>query len=278
MDTLAPLFARFTLNARVFYSGLLCNSVNFDAQAGVGHLHVLRSGRLRLTEPGAPDRELNHPSLLFYPRPRPHGFLMPDAAGANLVCASIDFGAGSGNPLLDCLPDLLLVPLQDIRGVDFALGLLFDEAFGNEGGRQAAIDRLMEYLLVLLLRHAIARQLVQGGLVAALGDSRLARACLALHEKPEHDWTLEEMAETAGMSRARFAAHFRQVVGRTPLDYLTDWRIGVAQGLLRKGKSPKLVAPLVGYSNPTAFARVFERRVGQSPATWRTLQALPASP
>ena len=70
------------------------------------------------------------------------------------------------------------------------------------------------------------------------------------------------------MSRARFAVHFRETVGMTPLDYLTDWRIGVAQALLKAGKSLKLVAPAVGYMSPTAFTRVFSQRIGASPTEW----------
>lgn len=71
------------------------------------------------------------------------------------------------------------------------------------------------------------------------------------------------------MSRPRFAVHFRKVVGSTPFDYLTDWRIGTAaQAMLRKGESLKIVAPAVGYSGSTAFSRVFSDRVGLSPMQW----------
>ena len=70
------------------------------------------------------------------------------------------------------------------------------------------------------------------------------------------------------MSRARFALNFRARVGATPLDYLTDWRISVAQTLLRRGKPLKAVAPAVGYTSPVALTRVFTRRLGLSPAAW----------
>jgi AraC-like DNA-binding protein len=90
-----------------------------------------------------------------------------------------------------------------------------------------------------------------------------------MHGRPEHAWSLEELAHLAGMSRARFAVHFRRVVGATPFDYLTDWRIGIAQIMLRKGETLKLVAPSVGYASSTALTRVFSQRVGLSPAEWR---------
>jgi transcriptional regulator GlxA family with amidase domain len=121
---------------------------------------------------------------------------------------------------------------------------------------------------VLLLRVAIDQQLVKRGVLNGLGDARLSKAISAMHERPEQAWTLEELAQIAGMSRPRFAVHFREVVGATPFDYLTDWRIGVAQDLHRKSEPLKMVAPAVGYSGSTALSRVFSDRVGLSPMEW----------
>jgi AraC-like DNA-binding protein len=108
---------------------------------------------------------------------------------------------------------------------DSALALLFDEAFAQRSGREAAIDSLVEYFVVLLLRHAIDAKLIEGGVLAALADARLAKAMMAMHGRPEQAWPLAEPAQVAGMSRARFALNFRGTVGATPLDYLTDWSI-----------------------------------------------------
>ena len=268
MDLLSPLFARFSLSARVFYTGTLCGMVDFDNSQGIGILHVLRRGRLRVVQPSAPSLELTRPSLLFYRQPCPHRFEVDDSDGADLVCAFIEFGSGVGNPLLRGLPDLLMAPMTEIAGVEPTLALLFDEAFAQRSGREAAIDRLVEYFMVLLLRHTIDARLIKGGVLAALADARLAKAMTAMHERPEHPWSLGELARTAGMSRARFAVSFRHIVGTTPLDYLTDWRISVAQTLLKRGKPLKSVAPAVGYMSPVAFTRVFTKRLGVSPTVW----------
>jgi len=125
---------------------------------------------------------------------------------------------------------------------------------------------------VLLLRYAIETKAVDGSVLAALGDKRLSKALISMHARPGHPWSLEGLAIEAGMSRARFAAHFRSMTGATPLDYLTDWRLSVAQNLLRSGQSLKLIAPLVGYSSSIAFTRVFSRRVGMPPAHWLARQ------
>ena len=101
-----------------------------------------------------------------------------------------------------------------------------------------------------------------------LTDPRLSKAIECMHRHPETSWSLEKLAQRAGMSRARFAAYFREVLGMTPFDYLTNWRLRVAQTMLRKGNSLKLIASAVGYADATALTRVFTQRVGISPSEW----------
>jgi AraC-like DNA-binding protein len=267
MDRLAPLFERFSLSARMFYSGRLCGvSANLDEQAG--YLHVLRKGTLTVTHPKARKLVLDTPSILFFPRPHQHRVHGPEEEGAELVCATVEFGVGMLNPLMASFPEPFVVPLDALPELAPALDLLFSEATSELPGRQTALDRLFEYVLMLLIRSALNARLVEGGVLLGLGDERLAKAIEAMHKHPEIAWSLEQLAQCAGMSRARFAAHFREVVGMTPFDYLTNWRLGVAQTMLRKGNSLKLIASAVGYANATALTRVFTQRVGMSPSEW----------
>jgi len=130
------------------------------------------------------------------------------------------------------MPEFLCVPLADMPGVEGTMELLFDEAFADRAGREAGIDRLMEFMVVLILRHSINTKLVKIGLVAGLADNRLAKAITAMHDKPEQGWTLEELVQIAGMSRARFAASFKDAVGLLPL------RWAIQAQLLFRGCSP----------------------------------------
>lgn len=86
-----------------------------------------------------------------------------------------------------------------------------------------------------------------------------------MHERPERAWTLDDLAEIAGMSRTRFATHFRTVVGRTPIDYLTRWRMTLGRQLLASGKPVKIVAAKMGYDSAAAFSRVFAKVTGHAP-------------
>lgn len=268
-DRLSALLQRFELHARVVRSGALCGSADFDASAGVGHLHLVRRGPLLLTDPQGRRSTVDEPSVLFIPRPGAHRLDGGDSPGADVVCASIDFGGGDENPLLRGLPAFLCVPLAQLPGLDLAQQLLFSEAQDSRCGHDAVVDRLTEVLVIQLLRHAIAHRLVDGGVMAGLADVRLAKAIIALHAKPAQAWNLDGMAALAGMSRARFSAHFTRTVGVPPGDYLTGWRLGLARTLLRRGLPVKQVAADVGYASPSAFGRVFLQRVGATPTDWQ---------
>src|ERR1700740_2537922 len=268
MDRLAPFFERFSLTARMFYSGLLCGKSADKENEHAGHLHVLRKGKLKITRPAALQMVIDTPSILLFPRPRLHRLHGPEEEGAELVCATIEFGAGMLNPLIASLPEPLVLPLDALPELAPTLELLFSEAFSESPGRQAALDRLFEYLFVLLIRSAMNAHLIESGILVGLSDLRLTKAIEGMHKHPETSWSLEQLAQRAGMSRARFAAYFRRVVGMTPFDYLTNWRLGVAQTMLRKGKSLKLIASAVGYANATALTRVFTQRIGVSPSEW----------
>jgi AraC-like DNA-binding protein len=268
MDRLAPFFDRFALTARMFYSGLLCGTLDNRQSEHASHLHVLKNGTLKIRPSGARQIVLNTPSLLFYPRPRLHRLSASEQEGAELMCATVEFGAGMLNPLIASLPEPLFLPVNALPELAPAVELLFSEAFSDAPGRQPAIDRLFEYVFVLLIRSAMNRQLVDSGILMGLSNPRLASAIEAMHRQPQTSWSLEQLAQLAGMSRARFAVHFRQVVGVTPFDYLTRWRLGVAQTMLRKGSSLKVIAPAVGYTNATALTRVFTHHFGISPSEW----------
>lgn len=270
MDRLSFLLQRFSLSAGVFYAGHLCGVHAFDRDPTQGHVHLIRRGPVRLTEVPESAQLIVEPTLVFMPRPDAHRLITDESEGADVVCANVVFGAGGRNPITDSLPGVVCVPLQDLPGAEALLSLLDEEAFTPRCGRQAALDRLCELLLIRLLRHCMDQGITQGGSLAGLSDAKLSKALLAVHERPKHDWTLETMAALAGMSRARFAHHFREVLGQTPADYLASWRVSVAQGMLRSGRPLKHVAMDVGYGSTSAFARVFERKVGQLPSAWMT--------
>ncbi|WP_119153361.1 AraC family transcriptional regulator [Caldimonas tepidiphila] len=275
IDRLSGLLERFRVRAQLHHSGVLCGLSHFDACEGYGYLHVLRRGWLRVSHPGARNMprsmRFDEPTVLLYPRPFTHRFHNPPAEGSDFTCARLVFDGGARNPLARALPPLIALPLARVPGLHAALELLFAETDRVRCGQRLLADRLFEVVVLQLLRWLLDHPQEAGvhpGLITGLSDPRLARVLVAMHDAPGEPWTLERMAERAGMSRTAFANTFREVIGQTPADYLSDWRIALAQSRLREGHSIKILAEELGYANPSALSRAFTVRVGMSPRNW----------
>lgn len=275
MDALVSLLSNFSLHAGVFYTGNICGIHDFERDTERGHLHLIRSGSVQVRGVTRRRFEVTQPTLMFLPRPDQHRLVTDDGPGSDVVCATVQFGGSGVNPVTASLPDLVMVPLTQMSGVDALLDLMFEEAFHEHAGRQGVLDRLCEVLMIRLLRHCMALGLTQGGALAGLADVRLGPVLAAMHEDPQHPWDLLGMAQLAGMSRARFAVRFREVTGDTPADYLAAWRVMTAQRLLTRGAPVKQVAEDVGYGSASALSRAFVRRLGIAPGQWLRQQALP---
>lgn len=267
-DRLISLLTRFELRAHVFKTGTLRGPARFDASGGSGFLHLLRRGALDLEVTGARKRKISDSCLIFCPRPVRHRLVPTGAESPELVSAMVEFGTRMNNPLTQAVPRVLCVPLHDVGEIAGVLATLFREATETHCGRQTVLDRLAEVVVVLLLRHLMDRDVVSSGVLAGLADPRLMNAINAMHREPAYAWSLDSLAHAAGMSRARFALHFRRTVGQTPGAYLSDWRISLAQTLLRQGKPVKVAASEVGYESASALARAFRSRLRISPTDW----------
>ncbi|NII10805.1 AraC family transcriptional regulator [Oleiagrimonas sp. C23AA] len=171
----------------------------------------------------------------------------------------------------------LLSPIVHVRAADVAakrlgrlLSLLDDEATADRPGRSLALDRLLEVILVESLRHRANQvESMRPGLLAGLTDPRISRALRALHLEPSRHWTVAELAREAHMSRAGFAARFADVVGNSPIGYLSAWRMSLAKVALVSSKQPMIeVANVAGYGSVSAFSTAFKRATGISPTAY----------
>lgn len=275
IDRLSGILERFRVRAELHHSGALCGLNHFDAREGHGYLHVLRDGELKLSHPrarGIPRAmHFKEPTLLLYPRPLTHRFHNPPEEGSQFTCARLHFDGGPENPLARALPPLIAVPLARVPGLELSLELLFSETDRVRCGQRLLADRLFEVVVLQLLRWLLDHPQEAGvnpGLITGLSEPRLARALVAMHDHPGEPWTLARMAQRAGMSRTAFANAFRETLGQTPADYLTGWRIALAQSRMCEGRPIKTLAEELGYANPSALSRAFAAKVGLSPRAW----------
>lgn len=268
MDKISSLVGRYSFHARVFFNGVFCKANAFPENRSAGQLHLVREGPVVFRQEDDEPLRVDAPAMVFYPRGTAHTLEIPAGAHATLLCAHISFDDGGANPLVRALPSCLHLPLADMPALAHTLELLFAEAAAESQGRDVILDRLCDVLMIQVLRHQFETGSLSVGLLAGLADRQLAPALGAIHARPHEPWQLESLAREACMSRARFTEHFRNVVGVPPGEYLTRWRIGVAQNLLRKGMPVKVVSSQAGYTSAPAFTRAFTALVGASPRQW----------
>lgn len=201
-------------------------------------------------------------------------------ARTKLICGYLACDHRLAQMLLAGLPPLLRV---NVRGSAAGLWLeasvryALSEARSPRPGGEGVLAKLAEVLFIEVLRLYMNEQ-GEGrtGWLAGVGDRVVGAALNAMHRRPAFAWTLEELAREAGASRSVLAERFQQLVGSSPMQYLTQWRMLMAANLLSRSSAPlSRIAEDVGYQTDTAFSRAFRREYGAPPATWRRQQVQP---
>jgi AraC-like DNA-binding protein len=137
-------------------------------------------------------------------------------------------------------------------------------------GGEIIAQQLATMLLVQALRLHLNDASRPGvGWLFALADRQMSAAMTAMHAEPGRRWTIESLAERAAMSRSAFALKFKRIVGASPMDYLTRWRmILAADKLVNTGEPISRLAPALGYESESAFSTAFKRVMGVAPRSY----------
>lgn len=268
-DKLSDVLNQLSISAGVFYTGTMCGHSSFDEPgARYGHMHVLKQGEISLLQGERTICRIDEPSLIFFPRATSHRLVTQNGSNAELVCATVEFGAGGNNPLANAFPDYVSLSLSRCPNVKHATQWLFDEAFEQQVARQPMLDRLAEIIVIELLRVVVREKTASQGLLNGIVHPQLGKLLQRLHLHPENEWNLDSMAAASNMSRSKFASTFKATMGQTPADYLLDWRVSLAQVYLDKGQAVNWVANKVGYDSSSTLARAFKKKTGESPSAW----------
>jgi len=255
-----------------------------------GELTALSAGDLALFPSGSPHALVDSPDTLPISEDevrrvgRPHSrcgvgceriHVGGEGAQSTLICGRLKFDSPESHPLLAVLPKLIVVRGENGQAapwLDQTLRLISVESTSEAPGAQIALDRLMDLLFIYTVRAWLS-QVPAGdaGWLGALRDSRIGGVLQRIHAEPAASWTVESLARTSGMSRSGFAARFSDLVGESPLRYVTSWRMRLAAKLLldQSDSSVADIASQVGYESEPAFGVVFKRHFESPPARWR---------
>ncbi|MEP0357426.1 AraC family transcriptional regulator [Paraglaciecola sp.] len=200
----------------------------------------------------------------------------------SMICGVLLFQHPLAIKLLGILPSHIIIRNSEHSAsntIENITNMLDLETNAIGIGTEGVISRLADIMVITAMRqHMLGLSGDKLTFLGALEDDRIGNALKLIHDKPDHHWSLDELATNVGMSRTSFAQQFRKLVGNTPMEYLTEWRMSLAYSKLQLSKDSVLVIALdLGYQSEAAFSRAFKKVIGKSPIEIRKVyQALSA--
>jgi AraC-like DNA-binding protein len=191
----------------------------------------------------------------------------PDG-GTLMLTGTYESQSTVGRRLLATLPDLIVAPREHVplSLIDYLGVQVTDDA----PGQAAVLDRMLDLILIAVLRWWFAGRQNGAGWFRAHADPVIGRALRLMQEAPAESWTVARLGSETGLSRAAFARRFTDLVGEPPIAFLTGWRLSLAADLLVEPEATVAsVARRVGYATPFAFSTAFKRFHAVSPQQHR---------
>lgn len=307
MDLLSDILSRLQVKGTLYFRTSFTSpwSVQVPAFQNVARFHFAHKGSCFVRVANSPSAVLlEQGDLIIIPRGASHTlFCDPDTEGqaiqldkvveesgftgrgtliygdlgsnqeAQLVCGHFAFDDHASHPLLDSLPDHILIKnYGEVSGswMESTLKLIGLEAGRDGVGGDFIVIRMSEIIFAQALRTYFASEGADKPIFAAFLDPQIAPVLNVIHNDPSGSLSLESLSEVARMSRTSFIAKFTACMSMTPLKYITYWRMQIARQQLVQFDEPILdVAESVGYQSEAAFGRVFKKHHGIAPATYR---------
>jgi AraC-like DNA-binding protein len=278
-------------------------SIQFPRHEGIKCYAVL-AGQCWLSMEGVPDAvRLTAGDCFLLPRGRPFclttdltltpvdfrtllakhlkdGVASSTGVGGGFIAGGHFTLGGNADILLGLLPPIVHIRKEsDKAAMRWSLERMREELREQQPGSFLVAQQLAYMMLVQALRLHLAERPSGGvGWLFALADKQMTVAITCMHDDPAHHWTLQELAERAGMSRSTFALKFKETVGSSPIEYLTRWRMLLAGDKLTNPSDPiSVIALSLGYESESAFSTAFKRVMGCSPRQYSRRQK-PAAP
>ncbi|MBJ3813904.1 AraC family transcriptional regulator [Shimwellia pseudoproteus] len=195
----------------------------------------------------------------------------PGADQTNVVTGIFNFDQALRNPLVNALPDYLHLGAADNPWLPPTLGLLVSELDAPLPGMRTIAVRLADILFVQGIRACLSRgEIFKAGWLNGLTDPQIAKSLALIHQSPDQHWSIALLGQAVGMSRSRFAARFKTLLGQSPMRYLTEWRMYQAAEQLRASTIRlSQLAEQSGYESDVAFSKAFKKWSGCTPRAFR---------
>jgi len=257
-----------------------------DLQRRSSSFHVVTLGSCYLDAPGNFSGEIFEGDLIIFPRALPHT-LRPvgsikgkqqhlsfaegeNLSGTGLLCGEVSFQHLGSQYLLDALPPLLLIRYEQAKQwMKPLMEMVVAENKSAGAVSKVIIDRLSELIFTYAIKEFVLKRPSQATIFSLYAHDRLALAVNEIHRQPGNDWTLDQLASRAMMSRTVFSEKFKLVSGWTVGKYILWWRMQIAWDLLHSGEAVSQVAEQVGYRSEAAFSRTFKKMFELSPGKVR---------
>jgi AraC family transcriptional activator of mtrCDE len=281
------------LDTTIFHVGKYCGRWRAStAGRGLGSFHLVLQGDCYLHMPGCAPVLLGPRDGVFLLRDMPH-FLSPDpdpnvipvkssmqvldavqVGDTGLACGFFDFHGPAGALMLNSFPTHLIIRAEDqqLRAAAALFDLILDEPKTHPDTPSPLIARLAEVLFFYVIRHVAQRKDIAVGLLAVAQRPEFSPLLDQLLREPGQDWTIDNMARIAHMSRASFYKNFIDTCGQPPAQFLLALRMKIAAQKLDAGDSVDQTAEHVGYRSYAAFSRAFKKIIGQQPGAYRRSQ------
>lgn len=194
-------------------------------------------------------------------------------ATTQLVCGHLNFRQYASHPLLSAMPDHLLLS-NSCRAkhplLDDILRLISQRIFLNQIGIEASIIRLAEIIFLEMLSIGFDEHPQLQSIMDAVKDPQVGRSLSLIHDQLDKPWTVDSLASSVAMSRSRFSNRFSEMLGISPIKYLSDWRLQKAMSLLNHSQlSVQQIAIQTGHHSASAFTRAFSNKFGFPPSHCR---------
>jgi len=286
MNALNQLLATLKVEANVFHNGQYCGAWALDT-SGTKNMsfHVVSHGQCTLL---VSDQKviLNVGDAVFFPSDLSHTITGVDQSdvpvnqavskpmtevfeedATGLVCGYFAHQHPIFDKLLAQLPDFIIVRSQPGSMSAQVIGLLLQESNTSGQTNNLLLNRLSDCLLYLLLREHVESS---KGIFSALIHPKLSKSFDLIHGLMDQPLSVDELASAAGMSRSAFSALFKSVVGQSPIEYLTQWRMTEAYRWLADDRISTMAAALrSGYESEASFSKAFKRVMGFGPGQAR---------